>query len=101
VLEESCVLFDELLFVLRQIFQRMDRVRRTGGNAGAAIDASLGIDIHLSLAFETGLVGLGMDAVGGANLDAEGILNAGISNYIGHDESVSWNEHFRLAQERV
>jgi hypothetical protein len=30
-----------------------------------------------------------MDAVGGADLDAEGVLNAGISNYVGHNESIS------------
>jgi hypothetical protein len=39
-----------------------------------------------------------MDAVCRAYLDTERVFNAGISNYIGHDESVSWNEHFRLAR---
>jgi hypothetical protein len=31
----------------------------------------------------------GMDAIGRADLDAKGILDAGISDYIGHDESIS------------
>jgi len=30
-----------------------------------------------------------MDAIGQAGLDAKGILDAGISDYIGHDESIS------------
>jgi hypothetical protein len=30
-----------------------------------------------------------MDAIGRADLDAERVLDAGISNYIGHDESIS------------
>ena len=43
-----------------------------------------------------GLIALGMDAIGRANLNAQGVFDAGISNYIGHDESVSWNEHLSL-----
>src|SRR6202035_5348 len=38
---------------------------------------------------ETGFVLLGMDAIGRADLDAKGILDARISDYIGHDESIS------------
>jgi hypothetical protein len=30
-----------------------------------------------------------VDAIGGANLNAEGVLNAVISNDVGHDESIS------------
>ena len=40
-------------------------------------------------ASKVGLVQLGMDAVGGADVDAEGVLDAVISNYVGHDESIS------------
>jgi GntR family transcriptional regulator len=35
-----------------------------------------------------------MDAIGRANLNTKRILDASISNYIGHDESVSRNENF-------
>jgi hypothetical protein len=64
----------------------MDRVGGASGNACATINATLGIDIHLGRGFEAGLVLLGMDAIGRANLDAEGVFNARISNYVGHDE---------------
>jgi hypothetical protein len=43
---------------------------------------------------------LGVDAVGRANLNTEGVFDARISDYISHDESVSWNEHFQLAQDQ-
>jgi hypothetical protein len=38
--------------------------------------------------FEGWLILLGMDAVGGANLDAKRIFDAVISNHIGHDEGL-------------
>ena len=44
---------------------------------------------HLSRSFELGLVLLGMDAVGGADLEAQRIFHAVIGNYVGHDESIS------------
>src|SRR6476646_5980273 len=90
VLEECCVLLDEVLLLLGHILQRMDRIRGACRNAGAAVDASLGIDIHLSCGFEAGLVRFGVNAIGRANLNTEGVFDAGISNYISHDESVSW-----------
>jgi hypothetical protein len=43
----------------------------------------------LSGGFKLGLVLLGVDAIGGANLDAQGVFDAGISDYISHDESIS------------
>src|SRR3954451_13032861 len=94
VLEEIRVLFDELLLIFRNIFERVDRVGSASRNACATVDASLGIYIHLTRGFEAGLIRLGMDAIGRANLNAEGVFNAGISYYVGHDESVSWNEYF-------
>jgi hypothetical protein len=94
------VFLDEFLLVFRDIFQCMDRVGGASGNACATINATLGIDIHLGRGLEAGLVLLGMDAIGRANLNTEGVFNARISNYVGHDESVSWNEHVRLAQKQ-
>jgi len=83
------VLLDEVLLILGQVLESMNRVGSARRNAGAAVDAALRIDIHLSRSLEARLVLLGMDAVGGADFDAEGVLNAGISNYIGHNESIS------------
>ena len=96
--EKRCVLFDVFLLFFRDVFERVNRVGRASRDAGSAIDAAFGIDIHLGGGFETGLIRLGMNAIGRANLNTEGIFDASISNYIGHDETVSWNEHFRLAQ---
>jgi hypothetical protein len=80
----------------------VDRIGRARRNASAAVNAALGIDIHLGRSFEAGLVLLGMNAIGGADLDTEGIFNAGISNYISHDESIStWNEHFAARSNAV
>ena len=64
----------------------MDRVGGASGNACATINAALGIDIHLGRGLEGGLVLLGMNAIGRANLNTEGVFDAGISNYVGHDE---------------
>jgi hypothetical protein len=89
MLKERSVLLDELLFLFWDIFQGMNRVGGTSGNASTAIDAALGIYVHLSRGFELGLVLLGVDAVGRANLDTERVFDAGISNHIGHDESIS------------
>jgi hypothetical protein len=89
VLVEGRVLVDEVLLVLRHIVKGMNRIGGAYGNAGAAIDAAFGIHIHLGSGFETGLILLGMDAVGRAYIDTEGILNARIGNYISHDESIS------------
>jgi hypothetical protein len=86
---KSLILLDEILLILGQVIESMNRVRSACRNTGAAVDATLGIYIHLSRSFEAGLVLLGMDAVGGADFDAEGVLNAGIGNYISHDESIS------------
>jgi len=89
MLVEVRVFLDEFFLILGQVFESMNRVGSACRNAGAAVDTAFGIYIHLSGSFEAGLVLLGMDAVGGADFDAEGVLDAGISNYIGHDESIS------------
>jgi hypothetical protein len=86
---EGGVLFDELLLFLGHIVEGVNRIGCADRNAGATVDAAFGFHIHLSRGFELRLVLLGMDAIGGADLDAEGVLDAGISDYIGHDESIS------------
>jgi hypothetical protein len=40
--------------------------------------------------FKTRLVLLGMDAIGRADVDAEGVPDASIADYIRHGESVSY-----------
>jgi hypothetical protein len=89
MLVESRVLLDEILLVLWQIVQCMNRVRGTSRNAGTTVNAAIGIDIHLSRGFEFRLILFRVDAIGGANFNAKGVLNTGIGNYIGHDESIS------------
>jgi hypothetical protein len=89
LLIEGSVLLDKVLLLFGYVLNGVNRVGGASGNAGAAVDAALRIDIHLSRGFELRFVLLGMDAIGGADLDAERIFNAGISNYIGHDESIS------------
>jgi hypothetical protein len=86
VLKISSVLFDEWLFVFGNVVDREHRIRCTRGNARAAVDALRWVDKELSRFFEAGFILLGMDAIGGADIDAEGILDAGIGNYMGHDE---------------
>ena len=88
VLEVSCVAFDELFLGLGNVFEGENRIRSAGRDAGAAVDTLHGIDKELSGRFETGLVLLGMDAVDRANIDAEGVLDAGIGDYIGHGKGL-------------
>ena len=86
VLEERCVLLDEVLFVLRDVVQGVNRVGGADRNTGTAVDAAIRVHKHLGRRLEGGLVLLGMDAIGGADIDAEGVFDTGISNYVGHDE---------------
>jgi hypothetical protein len=53
------------------------------------VDAPFRIDVPLGRGFEAGLVLLGMNAVGWANLSTEGVFDIGIGNDVSHDESVS------------
>src|SRR5208282_4552382 len=55
------------------------------GSAGAAIDATFGVDIKLGCLLELGLVFLGMNAVGGTDFHAKFVLNAGVGDYISHE----------------
>jgi len=89
VLVEGRVPVDEFLLVFGDVFEGVNGIGSAGRNAGAAVDAAFGIDVHLGGGFEFGLVQLGMDTVGGANIDAERILDAVIGYYVGHDESIS------------
>jgi len=93
VREEGGVLLDEILLLFGHIFERVNRVGGADWDTGAAVNAAFGIHVHLSGGFEARLVGLGMNAIGRTDVDAERIFDAGVSNYIGHDEWFSWNEH--------
>jgi hypothetical protein len=89
VLIKGGVLLDEILFVLGNILQRVNRVRSAGWDTSAAVYAAFRIHVHLRCGFEAGLILLGMDAIGWADFDAEGIFDASVRNYISHDESIS------------
>ena len=89
MLVKGSIFLNQIFLVLRHIVDGMNRVGGASRNTGATVDTTLGIHIHLSGGFETGFVPIGMDAIGGADLDAKGILDAGISDYIGQDESIS------------
>src|SRR5271166_3421065 len=93
--EVSGVALDELLLVLGKVVDRVNRIRGTDGDAGAAVDALYRVDKELSGSFEGGLILLGMNAVGGANIDAERVLDAGIGDYVGHDEVSVINKESR------
>lgn len=86
---ERGVLSDCVLLVFRYFFSREDGICRAGCNAGAAVHAILGIDVHLRFGFPLGLIRFRMDGVTGAGIDAELIFCAGISNYISHDCLIS------------
>jgi hypothetical protein len=64
----------------------MDRVRSAYRHAGAAIDALRRIDKELRRSFKRRLILLGMNAVGGADVDAKRVLDAGIRNYVSLDK---------------
>jgi hypothetical protein len=80
------VSLNETLLVFGDVVEGENRIRGAGRNAGTAVDTLGRIDKKLGRRFETGLVLLGMDAIRGANVDAEGILNTGIGDHISHDE---------------
>jgi hypothetical protein len=89
VFVEGCVLLDEFLLFFGHVVEGVNRVGRTDWDTSAAVDTAFGINIHLRGGFETGLVLLGMNAIGGADLDAKRVLDAGVGDYIGHGESIS------------
>src|SRR3954453_16556675 len=85
----SRVLLDRFFLIFGNVLKIVNRGRGAGGHTGATVDAAVGIHIHLSGGFALGLVCLRVDAVGRTDLDTERVLDAGISNYIGHDKSIS------------
>lgn len=76
LLEMRGVLLDEFFLVLWNILKSMDRVGGASGHARTAVDATVGINVHLSRCFKGGLVLLGMDAIGRADFNTEGIFYA-------------------------
>jgi hypothetical protein len=85
LLIESGVALDEPLLLLAQIVHRMDRVGSGDWHARPTIDATVGINIELRRRLERCFIFLGMDAICGASIDTNHILNAGSGNYEGHD----------------
>jgi hypothetical protein len=94
VLEKGGVGFDKRLFIFGDIIDCENRIRGAGGNAGTTVDTFRWVDEELSRRFEAGLILFRMDAVGGANVDAERILDTGIGDYVGHDEDL--RDEFKL-----
>src|SRR5271166_4645799 len=82
-----CVALDEGLLVLGNVVNRENRVRGADRHACAAVDTLCRIDKKLSGFLESRLILFGVNAVGGAYIDAKGIFNTGIGNYIGHGKS--------------
>jgi hypothetical protein len=78
------VFFQELLLIFRQLLGHKDRVRCASGDTCSAIDATFGIDVKLGGRLELGLILLGVDAVGGTDLDAKLVFDARIGDYIRH-----------------
>lgn len=95
VLEKRSVLFDEFFLVLGDIVEGMDGIGGTNRDTGSTVDAAFGIHEHLGGSFELGLVLLGVNAIGGADVNAKGVFDAGISNYVGHDAIDLQNEMCR------
>ena len=89
LLVKRSVLLDEFFPVFWHLVDSMNRVGLADWNASAAIDAAVGVHIHLGSFCELGLVLLRMNTISCADVSAERILDASIGNYIGHDQSVS------------
>jgi len=70
------VLLDEFFLIFRYILKRMNRVGGASWHTGTTVNAAFRIDVHLGRGLEAGLVLLGMDAIGWADLDTERIFNA-------------------------
>ena len=83
---KSSVLFGEVLQILRQLLERVDRLGRAGRDASTAVDATVWIDIELGGGFKCGFILFRMDAVGWTSVHTEKIFDAGIGNHISHDE---------------
>src|SRR4051812_19110741 len=92
--EESFVLLDVLVPLLRDGILGEDRLDRAFGLAGTAVDALLRIDEELIRAL--------VDAVHGAHVDAGPIfgVEAGLCDYVSHDYDSGTSAPFREASAR-
>jgi hypothetical protein len=79
--EVRAVLGDKRNLISGHVFLGEDRADGAGGNARAAVNALLGVNVELIVTL--------VDAFDGANFDAGGILraDAGLTNDVGHDVS--------------
>src|ERR1035438_8582497 len=74
--------------ILGELVQHENRISGANRDAGAAIDAIVGLDEELRRFGETGLILLGVDAIHRAGLHAQFILGTGIGNYVCHEGSM-------------
>jgi hypothetical protein len=91
----------ELLLVFGKVFDGKNRFRRANGHTSAAVDALNGVDKKLSGGFEAGFILLGMNAISGTHIDAQGVLNASVGNYVGHGETLPDKFAFRSYRSSV
>ena len=82
------VLLDELLLVGRNLVHDENRIGRAHRNAGATINAALGIDVELGGSLKGLLILLGVNAIGWASFDAKLIFGTGVSDYVCHDDDL-------------
>jgi hypothetical protein len=71
VLEEGGVFLHKGFLVFRYIIEGMNRIGGAHRDAGATVNATFRIDIHLGCGLESRLVLLGVNAISGADIDAE------------------------------
>jgi hypothetical protein len=83
-----------------EFIQHEDRIGGADRDAGAAIDAIVGLNVKLWRFGETGLILLGVDAVHRAGLHAQFILGTGIGNYVCHGGSMC-NSHASAKQKKT
>src|SRR5919109_449324 len=75
------VFLDVVLLVLGHVVGRKDGIGGANRNARAAVNAAFRIHVHLVHGLELLFVVLGMNAVGGAGVSAELVLQTGIGDY--------------------
>jgi hypothetical protein len=75
---------NELALVRRDLVEREERVRGANRETSAAVDAAGGIDVHLRGVVVSGLIAARVDAIDGAGLNAELVLDAVVGDYVGH-----------------
>jgi len=77
----------ESLQFLRDLVAREDGIYGTGRHAGIAVDALVGIDVQMFDGVVAGLVGCGVNAVDGTDLDARVVLrpDARFCDDVGHN----------------